>query len=205
MSRRRAVVYIDGFNLYYGIRSLKKVHLKWLNLQALAESFVDEATELLAVKYCTADVKGKQSDRVRQQVYLNALATQDKTQIIRGRFLIKARKCSECNYYNEIFEEKKTDVNIACELLADAYEDKFDVAFLVSGDGDLVPAVEKTIAKNKFVIIATPPNRISKELNQVATNHFSINERRIKQCLFPQRITTRKGKVLYMPEEWQAA
>ncbi len=94
-------------------------------------------------------------------------------------------------------------MNIACELLADVYEDKFDVAFLVSGDSDLVPAVEKAVAKKKVVIIVNPPNRKSEELNKVATNFFSINDKRIKQCLLPQNITTRKGKTLYMPKKWR--
>ncbi len=205
MNQKKAIVYIDGFNLYYGIRSIRKAHLKWLNVQTLAESFMEKGTELLAVKYFTTDIKGNKSDKVRQQVYLDALATQDKIKIIRGHFLIKGINCSNCNYYNETFEEKKTDVNIACELLADAYEDRFDVAFLVSGDSDLVPAVEKTITKNKVVIVAIPPNRKSNELNNIATNCFSINEKRIKQCLLPQHITTRNGNILYMPKEWQEA
>ena len=200
---QRAIVYIDGFNLYYGIRSLKKAPLKWLDVQALAESFLRGSMQLLAVKYCTAEIKGKQSDRIRQQVYLNALATRDKIKIIRGHFLVKGHNCNKCNHYNQSFEEKKTDVNIACEMLADAYEDRCDVAFLVSGDSDLVPAVEKVIEKKKVVIVAIPPNRKSEELNEMATNCFSINYKRIQQCLLPQNITTRKGKTLYMPEEWK--
>ncbi len=95
---KRAIVYIDGFNLYYGIRSLKKAHLKWLDVQTLAESFLREGAQLLAVKYCTAEIKGTQSDRIRQQVYLNALMIRDKVKIIRGHFLAKGQNCSKCNH-----------------------------------------------------------------------------------------------------------
>ena len=37
---KKAIVYIDGLNLYYGIESLNNRSLKWLNLQALSESFL---------------------------------------------------------------------------------------------------------------------------------------------------------------------
>src|SRR5829696_9188995 len=36
----KVACYIDGFNLYHSIDELRKPHLKWVNLWALAESFV---------------------------------------------------------------------------------------------------------------------------------------------------------------------
>ena len=51
----KAIVYIDGYNLYYGL--LKGTPYKWLDLWALARALLKEDIELLAVKYFTAPVK----------------------------------------------------------------------------------------------------------------------------------------------------
>ena len=38
-------------------------------------------------------------------------------------------------------KEKMTDVNIATEMLQDAFLDKYDMAMLISGDSDLIPPI----------------------------------------------------------------
>ncbi len=43
---------------------------------------------------------------------------------------------------NGNFVEKGTDVQIATDMLRRAYVNAYDTAILVSGDSDLVPAVE---------------------------------------------------------------
>jgi hypothetical protein len=54
-----------------------------------------------------------------------------------------------------------TDVNIAVELLGDAYQDKFDTALLISADSDLTTPIEKVhlLFPKKRVISVFPPNR----------------------------------------------
>lgn len=47
--------------------------------------------------------------------------------------------------------EKGTDVNIALDMVAGAYEDKFDAAVLVSSDTDLVPVMDHLRKKGKKV------------------------------------------------------
>jgi uncharacterized LabA/DUF88 family protein len=36
-----------------------------------------------------------------------------------------------------------TDVNIASRMLVDSFKDKFDTAFLISGDTDLIPPIRE--------------------------------------------------------------
>lgn len=200
---RRAIVYIDGFNLYYGIRSLNNPALKWLDIERLAAGFLKPRTQLEAVKYFTAMTTGDIEKENRQKIYLEALNQHcSKLTVIEGHFLEKGTNCYKCGYYNRTYEEKKTDVNIACEMLADAYEDRLDIAFLVSGDSDLVPPVEKVISRGKAVIVASPPKRKSQELNKTATGAFNINARRLKTCLLPAEIST-KNRKLTVPEAWQ--
>ena len=200
---RRAIVYIDGFNLYYGIRSLRNPTLKWLDVECLAKSFLRPDTHLEQVKYFTTMIKGDIGKVNRQQIYLDALKTQcSKLTVIKGHFLEKGTNCYKCGHYNQTFEEKKTDVNIACEMLADVYEDRLDVAFLISGDSDLVPPVKKVIARDKPVIVASPPKRKSQELNETATATFNINARRLKTCLLPTEIIMKKNR-LTRPKTWR--
>ncbi len=49
--------------------------------------------------------------------------------------------------------EKKIDINIAIDIVSFAYEDIYDTAVLVSGDGDFVPIVKKVKELNKNVEI----------------------------------------------------
>jgi hypothetical protein len=53
----KTIVYIDGFNLYYG--ALKGTAHKWLNIVALAQAVLPDECTLSAVKYYTARVSGR--------------------------------------------------------------------------------------------------------------------------------------------------
>jgi len=47
--------------------------------------------------------------------------------------------------------EKKIDIQIAIDIISLAYENDYDTAALVSGDGDFVPVIEKLIELKKNV------------------------------------------------------
>ncbi len=53
---KRVIVYIDGFNLYYGLRSKGWKHFYWLNLQKVARHLLKPNQTLVATKYFTAKV-----------------------------------------------------------------------------------------------------------------------------------------------------
>ncbi len=64
--------------------------------------------------------------------------------------------------------EKQVDVFIATELVALAYENAYDIAYLISGDEDYVPAIERAIGKGKNVVAVTFGNQLSDELKRKA-------------------------------------
>lgn len=81
------IVYIDGFNLYYG--AVKNTPYKWLNVQTLCQLLLPNYN-LVKIKYYTASVSARPSDPgqpVRQQTYLRALRTIPDLEIIYGQFL----------------------------------------------------------------------------------------------------------------------
>jgi hypothetical protein len=77
MKRKKVAVYIDGFNLYHGIKNLNKPHLKWLNLRSLADKFIDPKSEAIAkVYYFSAIATFMPKDTVlRHSTYIEALET----------------------------------------------------------------------------------------------------------------------------------
>ncbi|CAC9561593.1 hypothetical protein [uncultured Gammaproteobacteria bacterium] len=196
--KQKIIIYIDGFNLHYGINTLNQFY-KWLDLEALAKSFVKSDNAIISVKYFTSKLNGNDESTYRQKIYLDALSKCCNIKSIMGNFT-RARKCKHCNVKNN--EEKQTDVNIACEMMQDLYENNFDIAYLVSGDSDLVAPVRKISDMKKIVIIAFPPNRKSKELIAVAHNYFDIKESRLKRCQLPDEIATKRNP-LRRPKQWQ--
>lgn len=52
-------------------------------------------------------------------------------------------------------KQKGTDVDMACEMVAQAFHDSFDVAIVVSGDKDFVPAIAKVRETGKRVEVAS--------------------------------------------------
>jgi 6-hydroxy-3-succinoylpyridine 3-monooxygenase len=138
----RTIVYIDGFNLYYG--ALKSTSYKWLNLERYFR-LLRPNDELQKIRYFTAKIIG--SHAANQGAYWSALETLPLVEIILGKFKAKQVECkvSNCNApYPRIFstyEEKRTDVNIGLWMLNDAQQNLCDRLILVTGDSDLVPAV----------------------------------------------------------------
>lgn len=98
-----------------------------------------------------------------------------------------------------------TDVNIAVQLLADAHDDQFDTALIVSGDSDLTTPVE--VARRRFdkkrVVVALPPNRRSHQLQQAASGYFVINETAYRQSQLPRQVARADGFILERPTFWR--
>lgn len=51
---QKVIVYIDGFNFYYGLKIKPWKRYYWLDIVKLMESFLKPNQELVAVKYFSA-------------------------------------------------------------------------------------------------------------------------------------------------------
>ncbi len=72
----RTIIYIVGFNLYYG--ALKGTKYKWLDLHTLFHKLLGEHHTITEIKYFTARVSAREGDPDapnRQDAYLKALET----------------------------------------------------------------------------------------------------------------------------------
>ena len=202
----RVVVYIAGFNLYFGIRSSGLGRYLWLDLCVFANGLLHPRQKLVAVRYFTSRVSGSLAKQKRQSAYLDALSTLDPSvlSIAYGNFQLTPVKCNQCGGLSDSPSEKQTDVNIAVEMLKDAFLDSFDVALLVSADSDLCPAVSTVLDlfPNKRIIACFPPGRSSKELAAVASACYTIGRGKLKDSQFPQIVQTAKGFQLRKPALW---
>lgn len=75
-------------------------------------------------------------------------------------FRVVARDC----YSVEENRQKEVDVSLACQMLRSACHDQYDVAILVSGDRDYVPAVEAVQSEGKKVELAFYKSNLSSVL-----------------------------------------
>ncbi len=64
--------------------------------------------------------------------------------------------------------EKQVDVYLATQIVALAYEDAYDVAILISGDEDFVPAIEIAQQKGKVIQAVATAINLSDELKRKA-------------------------------------
>jgi len=203
---RRVISYIDGFNLYFGLKSKGWKKYYWLDLVAMSKSLLKPDQVLEHCHYFTARVSAgspSQSSR-RQSLWLEVLETRPGLTTHFGHYLPKDQRCRACGATWTSYEEKMTDVNIASQLLVDAYEDQFDTALVISGDSDLSTPVERIRDQfpGKRVIIAFPPARRSAQLQRVAHGTLVIGEDKLRQNLLPSPIANASGYLIHRPVEW---
>ena len=206
----RAHVYVDGFNLYYGL--LKDSPFKWLNLERLS-ALLRPHDEVLKILYFTAMIDGP---RLRnQEEYIRALNALPSVEIILGKLMKRNMVCKvpDCNYQgSRMFttaEEKGTDVNIAVRMLDDAFNDRCDDFILVSGDSDLAPVILKIkgLSPSRRIVVYVPakkPNqwlRHSKPLADVADKYRFLPEILLPKSQFPEVMRDSEG-AFHKPASW---
>lgn len=210
---RKTVVYIDGYNLYYGLRDKHGRKYLWLDLTRFAQALLsDPRQELVAVKYFTSAAPGNQDSAKRQQTDWKALETCPMLQMIKGRYREKPTRCSSCGAREaecracgaklRFRNEKMTDVNIATHLVRDACAGSFDVAVLVGGDTDLLAAVEAARSMRR-IVIGFPPERENDDMKHAASGWFRITEGQFKKAQFPDVVTVAPGVTVTRPLTWR--
>jgi hypothetical protein len=206
----RVIVYIDGFNLYYGV--LKDTpHLKWLNLERFCK-LLRPHDDIQAIRYFTALVTGPTAPN--QGAFLKALATTPLVGVVLGKFKEKLAKCRVLGCAHptskmfRVPEEKRTDVNIAISMLDDAYQNLCDHFILFSGDSDLVPAVN--MVRHRFpakkitvyVPFRNPIRGAAVELRVAASVHRDLPLALLSKSQFPDAIPDGAGGTINRPTDW---
>lgn len=202
-------VYVDGLNFYYG--AIRGTRNKWLNLEKLFRMLRPD-DDIQVIHYFTALIGGSHAHN--QETYLKALATRPLINVILGKFKFKEVRfrVTACKYPGsrrfDTPEEKRTDVNIALQMADDVFHDRADRLVLVSGDSDLVPAVDlaKRIAPHKTVSAYVPSRNPTRgaavELRTAADKHKTFPTALLRQCQFPTTVEDGRGGVIQKPSAW---
>jgi uncharacterized LabA/DUF88 family protein len=214
----KIAAYIDGYNLYHSLKENGWRKYYWLNIAGMLQSFIRKDQYFSTIKYFTSPSHDQASHK-RQITYIEAMQTQALVEmvpfsVIFGRFEPKPVMCDTCNdfaFCKECGErlsfsnEKETDVNIAVNLLSDAYEDQYDTAFLVTADSDQVGTIKKIkelFFSSKKVGIIYPPGRDSRDLNRCSDFQLHINQSVLGKNQLPEKIIKAGGYSLMRPEHW---
>ncbi|WP_205703710.1 NYN domain-containing protein [Herbaspirillum huttiense] len=166
--RIRTVVYVDGYNLYYG--RLRGTSYKWLDVVKLFEKILadrDQNEELTQVKVFTAHAlanfaTNREASVIAQSSYHRALQVLygERYKPIYGKhsfdrsgtLLPEFVEGQPYDRHRRVrvwkLEEKQTDVNLAINMFADAMTGHYDRLILVSNDSDAEPALQAI--KNHF-------------------------------------------------------
>ena len=200
----KTIFYVDGFNLYFGIKTSGWNNLKWLDINLLAQNLIKPNQKIVEVNYFTSRVRNAPDKEKRQITYLEALEQYSRVNIYYGRYQPNIITCYSCGHSYSSPNEKMTDVNIAVKMLIDAFKNKFDTAILISGDSDLVPPIReiKKYFKDKKVIVAFPPKRHNISISKMANGSFIIGRKKLKDSQLPDEIVKPDGHKLIRPTEW---
>ena len=197
-----ANIYIDGFNFYYG--RLRGTPYRWFDLAKFC-ALVLPGHRINRIRYFTALAELSSEfpqRRQRQQTYFRALATIPNLSLHYGFFL--RRNVTMRLAYPEAAgpetvtvtrsEEKGTDVNLACYMLLDAFDNDYELAVVISNDSDLVTPIR--IARERFgltVGVLNPHPSRSRTLAAAADFYRPIRRGPLSAAQFPDRMRDAAG------------
>ena len=211
----RTIVYVDGFNLYYG--ALKGTVYRWLDVGELCRRMLRSDSDIVGIKYFTAKVQprpGNPQAAQRQQIYLRALATVPGLSIHYGHFITRPANRLLVNpvrglgRYADVWitEEKGSDVNLASHLLVDGFRARYDLAVVVSNDSDLKEPVRFVRDDLKAPVGILNPHRqrswaLSPRTLPQGSFYKPIREHVLRDSQFPASIRDRHGEIR-RPARW---
>lgn len=211
MERQKVIVYVDGFNFYFGLRDMSRKDNKWkkfywLDIVAFFEKMMTEKQELLQVNYFSARPHDLNASK-RQDLLFSANNLSPKFKLTLGKYLKKDIPCKYCGKTIHSYEEKETDVRIATQIINDVYKNKCDISIIVSADSDIIPAVElvQEIKPSHKLFVYFPPLRYSINLSNAcdAERKLSNFESKFKQSMLPENVTLPNGITISRPVNWK--
>lgn len=180
----RVAIFIDGSNLYHALRdSYGRVNLNFAEFT----SKLCGARRLFRTYYYNVlqDPSQRPEGYREQQEFLDILR---KTPYLEVRL-------GTTKLLQGIPVEKGIDIMLATDLLHFGWNDLYDVAVLVSGDGDFAYALQAAKNMGKHVEVAYFERNVSKDLLEVADNQHLLDRNFFKGLWRLRKPPARKPKV----------
>jgi uncharacterized LabA/DUF88 family protein len=161
---KRVAIFIDGSNLYHALRdNLSRVDLNFAEFTTK----VCAGRPLFRVYYYNVmqDPLQRPDAHREQQEFLDTLR---KTPYLEVRL-------GSTKLLQGVPVEKGIDIMLATDLLHYAWDNLYDVAVLVSGDGDFAYALQAVKNMGKHVEVAYFESNVSRNLLEVADNKLLLD------------------------------
>ena len=159
----RLAIFIDGSNLYHSLE--ENCGRFDVDFRAFAQKLARDRTLLRVYYYNVLRDQNRNPQAYQdQQKFLTALDNTPYLEVRLGRSKMRG----------DTAVEKGVDIMISTDMLRLAWDDRYDVATLVSGDGDFAYTVQAVKDTGKQVIVAAFPSNLSPELSNVADDRESF-------------------------------
>ena len=169
MQKEKVIIFIDGSNLYYSLKNLKIGRIDFQKLLQL----LSKDKLLISTYYYNAPLNISINPKKywEQQKFFNELNKIPDFKVV----LCKLRKHKR-KKGGFVFDVKGDDVHLAFDLVSGAYEDLYDIAIIVSGDEDFVPAIKKAQKLGKKIINAYFKSSSSASLKKTCGDFIYMND-----------------------------
>lgn len=171
MSDERVVVFIDGSNFYFGCKNvLGKANIDFHRLSLVLAG----SRKLIRTYYYNVPLnKEDDEDKYKaQQKFFEWLKKTPYLELRLGRLVNR----------NGVFTEKGVDVHIATNMLTLAWNNVYDTAILISGDGDFVEAVKSVKERGKHVENAYFKTSQSNALRDACDVDIELAKELLEKC-----------------------
>lgn len=171
----RTVVFIDGGNFYNGVIGLN-IYFYNLDLPKFVQKIVSSSRKLIRAYYYTVRPTDKSKKTYQTQTrFLDQLERSPYFKVRYGRLVQTSGE----------YREKGADVFLATDMLNLAFNNAYDTAILISGDGDFVEVINSIQNMGKQVENLAFHGRKSDNLLRVCDKFDYITEDILKSCLRP--------------------
>lgn len=171
MEDERVIIFIDGSNLYHGLKNvIGDVSLDFIKFP---HKLCGQRRLIRTYFYiCPVQQEGNEENYRTQQKFLAAL--DDKPYL--------EKKLGNLEKRGDTWIEKGIDIQIAVDMLSMAVNDLYDTAILISGDGDFAYAIEavKNLGKHVEVAYVTQTYR----LKSVWDKFIHLTSGFLQDCLY---------------------
>jgi len=172
---KRVIVFIDGNNFYFSLRKLygKNKSLKNFDFEKFAQ-FLSGENKVIGVYYYNAmlDKEHNSKKYESQKEFFDKLKQIPNFNLVLCKLL--KRNITGTNKFYYIIKED--DINMAVDIVENACDNNLDIAVLVSGDGDFVPAVRSVKNKNKIVKNVYFKNSSSRNLKNFCDESLELTK-----------------------------
>ena len=174
MEAERVAIFIDGSNFYHGLKTY--IGRTKLDFYEFSKLLCGSSRRLIRTYYYNAPRKKEEGDGEKyksQQKFFTRLYNTPYLQVRLGRLEVRG----------DTFIEKGVDIFLAVDMLKYAYNNNYDTAILVSGDGDYAEAVGAVKDLGKYVEHAYFKGAPTESLKRACDKHISLDENCLKPCL----------------------